>query len=64
MYCKEPRALARPYPIEHEIAILFKGSDAGEHTAHWDASTNASGIYFYRVTALEFAETKKMVLLK
>jgi len=37
---------------------------AGQHSAVWDASSIASGIYFYRLTANEFVETKKMMLLK
>jgi len=38
--------------------------EAGRHATIWDASSVASGIYFYRLTANEFVETKKMVLLK
>ncbi|TFB12212.1 T9SS type A sorting domain-containing protein [Candidatus Marinimicrobia bacterium MT.SAG.3] len=37
---------------------------AGVHTVTWDASNFASGIYFYRLTTDEFAQTRKMVLLK
>ena len=37
---------------------------AGVHTVTWDASNFASGIYFYRLTAGEFEQTRKMVLLK
>jgi len=36
----------------------------GYHQATWDASDHASGIYFYRIQAGEYAETRKMVLLK
>jgi hypothetical protein len=38
--------------------------EAGQHSVLWDASSNASGVYFYRLTAGEFTETKKMMLLK
>ncbi len=38
--------------------------EAGQHSVLWDASTNASGVYFYRLSAGEFTETKKMMLLK
>ena len=37
---------------------------AGHHSATWDASDNASGIYFYRLTAGDATSTRKMVLLK
>ena len=36
----------------------------GYHRATWDASKLSSGIYFYRLQAGEFVQTRKMVLLK
>lgn len=36
----------------------------GYHTVNWDASGFSSGIYFYRLRAGDFVETKKMVLMK
>lgn len=51
--------------LGRRVAILVDGPlDAGYHTAVWDASAVASGVYFYRLMAGEFVETKKMVLLK
>ena len=38
--------------------------DAGMHTIEWDAGNVASGIYFYRIKAGEFVESRKMILLK
>ena len=38
--------------------------EAGEHTYQWDASDNASGVYFYRLAAEGKVETRKMLRLK
>lgn len=38
--------------------------EAGHHTAVWDASGVASGLYLYRLQADDFVETRKMLLLK
>ncbi len=37
---------------------------AGYHDITWDAGDQASGMYFYKIQAGEFTETKKMLLLK
>jgi len=49
-----------------EVTRLIDGEEraAGVHSAVWDASTAASGLYFYRLTAGDFFRTRKMVLLK
>ncbi len=37
---------------------------AGINSISWDASANSSGIYFYKLVAGDFSDTKKMMLLK
>jgi len=36
----------------------------GHKTVRWDVSSLSSGIYFYQLQAGDFAQTRKMVLLK
>jgi hypothetical protein len=42
----------------------FAGTGVGQQTITWDAPTFASGVYFYKLQAGDFTETKKMVLMK
>jgi len=47
------------------VATLVNGyNDAGQHNIVWDGSGYSSGIYFYRLTAGDFTQTKRMTLLK
>ncbi len=51
--------------LGQEVETLINGEmEAGHHTVTWDASPYSSGIYFYRISANNFSETKKMLLLK
>jgi hypothetical protein len=51
--------------IGQEVATLTAGDHAvGTFKATWDASGLPSGIYFYRLTAGEYVQTKKAVLMK
>ena len=48
-----------------EISTLLDNMcEPGEHSVDWNASSFASGVYFYRIEADNFLQTKKMVLLK
>ncbi|MEW5795166.1 MAG: Ig-like domain-containing protein [Candidatus Zixiibacteriota bacterium] len=52
------------------VAVVFDGQAlAGEHKIVWDGKASdgtptASGVYFYRLTADNYTETRKMMLLK
>jgi len=51
--------------IGREVATLVNGTLlAGEHKIIFDAKNLPSGIYFYRLCAGDFLETKKMVLMR
>ncbi len=48
-----------------EVAVLLdEYKQAGTFTYMYNANGLASGIYFYRITAGDFTETKKMTLIK
>ena len=51
--------------IGEKVALLINGNmPAGNHGVTWDAANLPSGIYFYRLQAGDFVQTRKMVLLK
>ena len=49
-----------------EVATLVnENKSAGNHSVQFNASNGfASGVYFYRMQAGSFAQTKKLLLLK
>jgi hypothetical protein len=51
--------------LGREVATLVdQVRTAGSYTVTFNASTLASGLYFYRMTAGNFIQTKRMLLLK
>ncbi|GEM_PF-3290230 len=53
------------------IALVEETLDEGEYTITWDGSTQPSGVYFYRLTAVptensseKFVSVKKLLLIK
>jgi photosystem II stability/assembly factor-like uncharacterized protein len=63
---KTSRVSIKVYDIlGNEIETLVKGEkSAGTYELSWYAEKSSSGIYFYRIQAGDFIETKKMMLLK
>ena len=45
-------------------SLVNEGQPAGTYSVDWHAGSNPSGIYFYTIQAGEFAETRRMILLK
>ena len=52
--------------LGREVATLVDNEilAAGRHVRNWGAYSGASGVYFYRMTAGKFRETKKMILMR
>ncbi len=51
--------------LGREVALLANGEKtAGVYELQWEAGNLPSGIYFYRLQAGEYRETKRMILLK
>ena len=51
--------------IGQEVAMLVNEvNTAGYHSVHFNAFALSSGIYFYRITAGTFTQTKQMMLMK
>jgi hypothetical protein len=44
--------------------IVNEELSAGNYTKIWDANNLSSGVYFYKLTAGKFTETKKMMLVR
>lgn len=52
------------YNVNGQLIESYTGTNIGHVEVTWDASNVASGIYFYKLTAGTFSDTKKMVLMK
>jgi hypothetical protein len=51
--------------LGREIETLVNENlSPGTYNAEWSAAKYSSGVYFYRIQADEFAEIKKMILVK
>jgi len=45
-------------------SLVNENMPAGTHEVEWQTGSTASGVYFYRLTAGSFSDTKKMMFLK
>jgi len=53
------------FNVAGQVVESFNGyADAGTVSITWNASGVGSGVYFYKLQAADFTDTKKMVLLK
>jgi hypothetical protein len=51
--------------VSQQVATLVNGNEeAGYHEVKFDATRLASGVYFYRLQAGSFVETKKLLLIR
>ena len=46
------------------VKLLNQQMKPGRYEVEWDGTNFASGVYFYKLEASSFVETKKMVLIK
>jgi hypothetical protein len=46
------------------IKLVNENQNAGIYEINFDASKYPSGVYYYKLTAGDFSETKKMILTK
>ena len=50
--------------LGREVSVLVnERRDAGVHEVKFDASSLASGVYLYRLTAVSFVQTRKLILV-
>jgi hypothetical protein len=63
---QDAQVVLRVYDVMgREVAELVNGNmPAGFHAVTWDATGVASGLYVYRMTAGNFTQTRKMVLMR
>ena len=51
--------------LGNQVAVLLnKKQGAGNYSIEWDGEKYASGVYYYKLTAGDYVETKKMMLVK
>ena len=46
------------------VTLINEKLDKGTYEITWDASNFPSGVYFYKLNAGDYSQTRKMVLVK
>ena len=46
------------------LVLVNEKKDAGIHEVHFNATNLASGVYFYRIQAGSYVETRKLCLIR
>jgi hypothetical protein len=53
------------YNVIGQVVDRIEGlGEVGQNEVHWNGSNQSSGVYFYKLQAGDFTETKKMMLVK
>jgi hypothetical protein len=51
--------------LGREVEVMYAGKQSpGYYEATFDGSALSSGIYFYKISAGDYMETKKMLMIK
>ena len=50
--------------LQHRDELVNQNQEAGYHSITWNASNQASGMYFAKMIAGDIVQTQKLVLLK
>jgi hypothetical protein len=64
---KDVKVTIKIYDILGKLVITLVNGElkkSGYYEAHFDGTNFASGVYFYRIEADKFVQSKKMVLVK
>jgi flagellar hook assembly protein FlgD len=63
---KQSKVLIRIYDIigNEIVTLVNEEKPVGTYDLTWDASNLPSGVYLYQLTAGDFIQTKKMILMK
>ena len=52
------------FPFREVATLVNEKLAPGTYTRTWDATNQPSGVYFYRLQAGDFTETRKLVLVR